>query len=111
MNKAVHINVKTQMYESELSCKICGCLIFDEEDVAETYCEHTLFFATNEGFEFCDNRTKKNLGISETQDLDELLEGISIDELTNKITIPNSHKIVLAGGSASMLELYYGYVE
>ena len=36
---------------------------------------------------------------------------ISIDDITNKITIPNSHKVVITGGSASMLEVYYGFVK
>ena len=105
------ISIKTQTYEGELYCKVCGCLIFDEENIAETYCEHTLFFATSEGFEFCDERTKANLNIPINQDPNRLLDDVGIDDLTNKITIPNSHKIVIAGGSASMLELYYGYIE
>ena len=105
------ISIKTQIYEGELYCKVCDCLIFDEENIAETYCEHTLFFATSEGFEFCDERTKANLNIPIDQDPNNLLDDVGIDDLTNKITIPNSNKIVIAGGSASMLELYYGYIE
>ena len=51
------------------------------------------------------------LNIPINQDPNKLLDDVGIDDLTNKITIPNSHKIVIAGGSASMLELYYGYIE
>jgi len=107
----VTISIKIQPYEGELYCKVCDRLIYDEADIAETFCEHTLFLATSEGFEFCDDRTKINLNIPIDQNPNALLEDISIDDITNKITIPNSHKIVITGGSASMLEVYYGFVK
>ena len=109
------IEIKEQSDEGKLNCPVCNKKIYDEESVSETFCNHTLFIATNEGgFEFCDDRVKNDLNIPLNEDINEYIENnleLDVNELTNKISIPNSIKIIINTTSPSMLELYYGYME
>ena len=101
-------------YCSNVHCPFCGKLIVDVERGEDVNpCEHTLFVAHDEGFEFCDSRTKENLGIQPDQDVDEYIQSSneSLDEITNKINIPNSRKIAVYVPAPSFFGTYYGFVE
>ena len=109
------IEIREQFDGGKLNCPVCNEQIYDEENVNERFCNHTLFIATSEGgFEYCDDRVKNNLNIPLDEDINEYVENkleLEINELTNKISIPNSFKIVICTPAPGMLEVYYGYVE
>ena len=82
-------------------------------------CEHTLFVAINEGFEFCDKRVKENLGIPFDEDINKYVEKFvgdpdsdeDIDSITNRIDLPGYIKIYAYTGSDHGIDVYYGFME
>jgi len=109
------IKIIEKINEDELNCPVCGEKIYDEQSINENYCSHTLFIATSDGgFEFCDERVKANLNIPFDVEINEYISNnieTGVSELTDKISIPNSIKIIIYEPSPGMLEVYYGYVE
>ena len=80
MEKKLSIIVEERSdYRNNIHCPFCGKLVADVESGEDVIpCEHTLFIAHDEGFEFCDTRTKENLGMHPDQDLDDYLENSEI---------------------------------
>ena len=100
-------------YESDVLCPFCSQKVLNMNGFEISPCEHTLFIAHDEGFEFCDERTKKNLNIPLTDDPFDYVENYDsgIDEMTSGITIPNSIKLAIYVPAPSGFGAYYGFVK
>jgi hypothetical protein len=100
-------------YESDIACPFCAQKIVEMEGFDISPCEHTLFIAHDEGFEFCDDRTKVNLNIPLEGDLSDYVEryDYGIDGMTSSINIPKSKKIAIYTPAPSFFGAYYGFVE
>ena len=98
-------------YKNDISCPFCKFKITDIDSGGFKTCKHTLFIAHDEGFEFCDERTKKNLNIPLPDDPSDHVDRFeNFDEMTSKITIPNSKKIAVYVPAPSFFGAYYGFV-
>jgi hypothetical protein len=96
-------------------CPICNEVVIDLAPTPPTMtpCKHTLFIATDHGFEFCDDRTKENLNIPKDADPNEYAEKHDerYDGLTSSITIQNSKKITVREDFPYGSEgAYFGFV-
>lgn len=100
-------------YEGDINCPFCSKAIVAMEDFEISPCEHTLFIAHDEGFEFCDDRTKVDLNIPLEGDPSDYVERYDdgIDGMTSSINIPNSKKIAIYTPAPSFIGTYYGFVE
>ena len=99
-------------YRDNLHCPFCDQRVQDMENGDLTPCVHTLFVANDEGFEFCDERTKNNLEIPNNDDPSDHVERFgSIDDMTSSIDLPNSKKIAVYVPAPSFFGAYYGFVE
>jgi hypothetical protein len=82
-------------------------LDYDSNEISP--CEHTLFAASDHGFEHRSELFDKNLGLQGIPDDDlDLPEG-GIDGLTDQVTVPSSIKIAQYEGPPSMLGGYVGF--
>ena len=100
-------------YESDINCPFCSKEIVVMEGFEISPCEHTLFIAHDEGFEFCDDRTKANLNIPLKGDTSDYIEKYEhgIDGMTSSVNIPKSKKISVYTPAPSFFGAYYGFVE
>ena len=77
-------------------CPFCGhqVVLGDDEHREIDPCEHTLFMATDHGFEFKSEEFDKHLGIKDGDEhnLDEEVFSGDYDELTDQVTIYGSVK-------------------
>ena len=99
-------------YKNDINCPFCKLKIMDIDSGDVEPCEHTLFIAHDEGFEFCDERTKRNLNLplaDDPSDHEDKFE--NFDEMTSQITIPNSKKIAVYVPAPSFFGAYYGFVD
>jgi len=99
--------------DSDISCPFCLRKIVKMQDFKISPCEHTLFIAHDEGFEFCDDRTKVNLNIPlEGDPFDHIEEYESgVDGMTSSVTIPDSIKIAVYTPVPSGFGAYYGFAK
>ncbi len=99
-------------YESDIYCPFCSKTIVEMDGFGVTPCKHTLFVAHDEGFEFCDDKTKINLNIPLNQDPFDFVENYNsgVDGMTSEITIPDSIKIAIYVPAPSFFGTYYGFV-
>jgi len=100
-------------YDGDINCPFCSKTIVKMDDFNVSPCEHTLFVAHDEGFEFCDDRTKVNLNIPLKDDPSDYVEkyGDGIDGMTSSIDISNSRKIAVYTPAPSFFGAYYGFVK
>ena len=120
MRQKISIKVK-KIYDYDkhyINCPFCEKEIGPEFDGDSTYgdiqtCEHTLFIAVNEGFEFCDKRVKENLSIPLDEDINKYVEKFvgDPDSITNRIDLPGYIKIYTYTGSDHGIGVYYGFME
>ena len=99
-------------YRDDIHCPFCNQLVFNQEKMKINSCQHTLFIAHDHGFEFCDLRTKKNLKISENEDLEnygEFLE-TGMDEFLRGVDMAGSIMIAVYVPAPSFFGSYYGFV-
>jgi len=99
-------------YRDDVHCPFCSKKIQVMEDGTLTPCEHTLFVASDDGFAFCDDRTKNNLDIPNNDDPYDHFERFEcIDAMTSSIDLPNSKKISVYVPAPSFFGTYYGFIE
>ena len=80
---------------TNIFCPFCGKAILQEDGV--DWCEHTLFVATDAGFEYI------NKNIPSPPD------GVSIDKFTNSIEFPESFKLAIYKPAPSHFGVYLGF--
>lgn len=98
-------------------CPFCKKLVRseneDEEYFDEPYiCEHLLFSACDDGFEFRSERFNEHMNIEadDDADYDEFIpEEMNIDEFTDEVTIPGSVKYAIYEGLGGSLGAYLGF--
>ena len=97
--------------DSEISifCPFCGHKVLDYDNNDISPCEHTLFAASDDGFEHRSELFDKNLGLHGIPDDDLDLPEYGIDGLTNQVTVANSIKIAQYEAPPSMLGGYVGF--
>jgi hypothetical protein len=100
-------------YHSPIHCPFCGMKIieFDADGVESPFigvCEHTLFVAHDEGFEYRSVAFDKHLGFEGLDD-DAIQEKGGPDELTDQITIPDAIKFAAYVGPPSSFGSYVGF--
>jgi hypothetical protein len=89
-----------------IHCPFCGTEVIHVEKVPDIdICPHTLFVATSEGYEFMSERFSDACE-SHIADGSEALE---IEEVIDKIHLPNSLAFLVNPMPPSMLALYIGF--
>jgi hypothetical protein len=103
-------------YHHSVFCPFCGQKVVDQEAAHEgvedftSPCEHTLFIAHDEGFEYRSPRFDEDLGIEGVDYFDDdFPEHDGLDTLTDKVTIPDSLKIAAYVGPPSGFGSYVGF--
>ena len=89
----------TDSAELKIHCPFCGLVAITPDGLSQ--CEHTLFQASDEGFEF----VSPKLNFSKDIDLDDQ----SIDEFTDAIEYPDSIKFKIYQPAPSFLGGYVAF--
>jgi len=104
------INVIEIPYQDpNVLCPFCKTRISDADTGEITPCQHTLFAAHDEGFEYCDARTKHNLGAHSGEDIFESFDGDVLNGLTKTLTIPKTMILAKHVPAPSFFGEYYGF--
>ena len=83
-----------------------------DEDWEMTPCEHLLFVAVDDGFEYRSDKFNNHMNFPATMEFpDELpvYKGDSIDSFTSKVTLPNAIKYSCYTPAPSLYGAYYGF--
>jgi hypothetical protein len=113
MTKSIQRIEFSNNYGERQHCPFCGQLVLDlgsEAFVVEP-CPHTLFIASDEGFEYRSARFDQNVGIVGRSD-DDLRSGEGwdgFDALTDGVTLPDSVKFARYDGAPSFMGGYVGF--
>lgn len=109
--------VELNKFVEQLFCPFCGECVISESEV--TPCSHTLFVATEEGFEFRSQIFDEAKGTSlepgesddddEGEDEDDGDEGASYDSFTDDLVIPNAVKFAIYVPAPSGMGAYVGF--
>lgn len=100
-------------FEVPLACPFCSQTVIkavSEDDAEFTPCPHTLFIASDHGFEYR-SAAFDQLGIDEMEsDFDELDDDLcGIDGITDRVDIPGAVKYVYYEDAPSFLGGYCGF--
>lgn len=92
----------------DLHCPFCGQLVLpsDEEPAP---CAHTLYIATDDGFEHRSKTYDRLMGIEGVADDDIDLGEASVDEYTDALEVPIVLKFALYTPAPSFMGLYVGF--
>ena len=96
-----------------LHCPYCGQLVFrmdldiDDEPITAP-CPHTLFIASDDGFDHCSAKFTQLANLPEDWDDDDLPDN-GIDELTNSVEVPGGIKFASYVQAPSFYGTYYGF--
>jgi hypothetical protein len=100
-------------YDVSIHCPFCGQLVVDnsgKEDVEFLHpCNHTLFFAHDEGFEYRSAALNENLGLSAEDTDGDVDADEGYDALTDGVSIVDSIKIAAYVGAPSGFGSYVGF--
>jgi len=101
----------TTEFGPELHCPFCGQRVLTDDpaddDEMTTPCPHTLFIATDEGFEYRHSRFDENL---REQGLDEEKEEtLDFSDLTDKVNLPGAIKFDIFVPMPSGFRTYIGF--
>lgn len=103
--------VELACYDSPLHCPFCGSLAYrpnSNEPVPASPCEHLLFCAHDEGFEFRSARFDKIMGIEGIPNEDvEIEEGY--DNYTDGVACRDAVKFATYVPAPSGMGCYYGF--
>ena len=98
--------------ETTIHCPFCGVKTFDPEPIEEAQvgvCEHLLFMAHDEGFEFRSARFDKNQNLIGVLNDDIERGEKGFDGLTDQVDIPDSLKFACYQQAPSFFGAYFGY--
>ena len=96
-----------------LHCPYCGQLVFrmdlavDDEAVVAP-CPHTLYIASDDGFDYCSAKFTQLANLPEDWDDDDLPDN-GIDGLTNSVEVPGGIKFASYVQAPSFYGTYYGF--
>ncbi len=115
MSKTIQRVELNTFYYVPIHCPFCGTRVanYDGDEPELSPCEHTLFIAHDVDFEYRSSRFDENLklvGVDNDDVADQFgddWEGI--DDLTNKVTLPDSVKFAAYVGPPSGEGSYYGF--
>lgn len=100
-------------YDAPQYCPFCGQLVLDtrDEKFLMEPCLHTLFVASDFGFEYRSPRLDENLGISgvSDQELEAGADWEGFDALTDRVILPDAVKFASYAGAPSFLGGYVGF--
>lgn len=113
----------SQVAESDpITCPFCSFQIYPGDQVegwvfeqSNGVCEHTLFFATDAGFEYRSPLFNQHMGLPNNQESEpEILknddgETVGYDAFTSKVSIPGAVKFASYAGAPSFFGAYYGF--
>ncbi len=112
----------TEILPSEpIFCPFCGLQAYpgDEAedwtfDAATDVCEHTIFVATDAGFEYRASRFNDHMGLPDDQDPEPDFpedgeDSTGYDGFTSKVSIPGSVKFASYTPAPSFFGVYYGF--
>lgn len=105
-----------RFYDHSLFCPFCGQKVLDHEagrdgrseDIVRP-CEHTLFVAHDEGFEYRSPRFDADRKIEDVEYEDPEFPNVGLDALTDQVTIQDSLKIAAYVGAPSGFGSYAGF--
>lgn len=92
--------VELSTYSDPLHCPFCGEQVLRENDCVP--CPHTLYIATDEGFEFVSERLDFDVDV-------ELPDDQHIDGFTDGIDFPESLKLAIYTPAPSGFGAYVGF--
>jgi hypothetical protein len=102
-------------YYISIFCPFCGSKVVDmdeENAVSINPCVHTLFVATDEGFEYRSARFNEALGINDLQD-DEIDshfgDAAGFDGITDSVDLPDAVKFAAYVGPPGGMGSYVGF--
>jgi hypothetical protein len=112
--------VELDCYDIPIHCLFCGQRVIAVPDSAPTGqeplenpitpCKHTLFVATDEGFEYRSSRFNKAMKLSaSTKDPRPDLGEENYDSFTDKVAIANAIKLAIYVPAPSGLGAYIGF--
>ena len=102
----------TEFYDVSIFCPFCGQCIMDMDPQGEDpikACPHTLFLATDEGFEYRSKRFDENLGLEGMDESKIPMPESGLDGLTDQVAIVDSIKFALYAGAPAGLGAYVGF--
>ncbi len=114
MPKKKHLIQRVEILTDEhpIHCPFCGAQAVsagDAEEMVTDYCEHVLFMAHDEGFEYRSSRFDELMGIS-GMDGDEIeLGDKGVDGYTDKLELVDSVKFALYQPAPSFFGAYVGF--
>jgi len=97
--------------DQAIHCPFCGGLVLPalDAELALNPCAHTLFIATNEGFEFRAPRFDENLKIVGVDNDDVDTEEVGLGVLTDQVDIRDGVKFTLNSPPPFGLSVYLGF--
>lgn len=111
-NRIQRVAINTY-YDAPQYCPFCGQLVQDtrEEDIHIEPCPHTLFIATDVGFEYRSPRLDENLGITgiSDQELEARSDWVDFESLTNRVTLPDAVNFARYTGAPACMGSYVGF--
>jgi hypothetical protein len=103
--------IESYDYESSICCPICHEVVVSMNEMDDlTPCEHTLFIATDYGFEFRDDRFNEAMGI-QGQSNDEIdIDRNNFDAYTDNIPLRPVVKYAIYTPAPGCLGAYVGFL-
>lgn len=106
---------RIELSEVTLHCPFCGHLVLNNEpdvdfDQYLSPCEHTLFIAHDEGFEYLSDKARAQFDLPGDEMLiqTDLPEG-GYDAVTDTLNLPSSIKFCIYQGAPSGMGSYLGF--
>lgn len=119
MSSESTIQVIEQEQWEPVVCPFCGFVCYpgadDEEwqfDRETSVCDHTLFVATDYGFEYRSHVYNAHMGFPDNQDAEPRLPdeyAANYDAFTSRVAIPGAVKISAYTPAPSFMGIYYGF--
>ena len=114
MSKKTHNiqRVELASYDIPLHCPFCGERAYDpdpEKQAKLKPCQHTLFIAHDEGFEYRSARFDQLMGIEGVADDDVELGDKGYDGFTDRVCCPDSVKFATYIPAPSFFGAYHGF--
>lgn len=91
-----------------IHCPLCGGCVFDATGPHVQPCDHTLFVATDLGFEYRSELFNGVMGLS-AGDTPELYGEDNFDRYTDRVRVPNSVKFALFSRVLDNVGVYVGF--
>jgi len=104
--------IESWRYDLALHCPFCGLKIIDPDAASEIIagtCEHVLFIAHDEGFEYRSNRFDVLMDIEDIENDHLVLGENGYDGFTDNVEFKNSIKFALYMPAPSFLGSYIGF--